>query len=107
MKSFLRAILPIRMRRGLRRTACGVLDVMDRVRGRTDPLRPGRWLQYGVGRDWEDAGRRLVSHFRTYADLQQGERVLDIGCGAGRIALALAPYLNAGHYEGFDLYAPA
>lgn len=29
-------------------------------------------------------------------------RVLDFGCGAGRVGIKLIPYLNSGHYYGID-----
>jgi len=32
-------------------------------------------------------------------------RVLDIGCGSGRVAVPLTGYLCAGFYEGFDVDA--
>ena len=61
-----------------------------------------------MGGDWDDAGRRFVEHFKTYGGLEPDERVLDVGCGAGRIAVALGPYLGSGgSYEGLDLYRPA
>jgi ubiquinone/menaquinone biosynthesis C-methylase UbiE len=35
--------------------------------------------------------------------LQPGDRVLEVGCGGGRNALALADYLEAGGYVGLDI----
>lgn len=37
------------------------------------------------------------------AGLEDTDRVLDIGCGSGRIAAALANVLTTGRYEGFDV----
>jgi SAM-dependent methyltransferase len=40
-----------------------------------------------------------------YAELKRNGRVLDIGCGNGRLAAALTGYLGAnGSYEGFDVH---
>lgn len=39
--------------------------------------------------------------------LQNHERVLDAGCGAGRFAVALRNYLDLGDYVGFDIHRPA
>ncbi|MEH2256941.1 methyltransferase domain-containing protein [Nostoc sp.] len=56
------------------------------------------------GKQFSDIGHRWVETFKLFADLKQDENVLDVGCGPGRMALALARYLNAkGRYEGFDI----
>jgi SAM-dependent methyltransferase len=49
-------------------------------------------------------GREFLGHFRELCDLRPDERVLDIGCGLGRVAIPLTGYLTAeGGYEGFDI----
>jgi SAM-dependent methyltransferase len=46
----------------------------------------------------------LFSLLRDYADVKPHERVLDIGCGAGRWADALTGYLTEeGRYDGLDV----
>lgn len=51
-------------------------------------------------------GEAWVQQFVAYGELAPTERVLDVGCGVGRVAMALTSYINgAGSYEGFDLYA--
>ncbi|HZS30835.1 MAG TPA: methyltransferase domain-containing protein [Gaiellaceae bacterium] len=55
------------------------------------------------GRRWVRNGKQLT---RTLTDLglQPGHRVLEIGCGPGRQALALTGYLEEpGGYVGFDI----
>ena len=47
-------------------------------------------------------GTRLVERMEE-AGLEGTDRVLDIGCGSGRIATALANVLTTGRYEGFDV----
>lgn len=89
--------------RTFRALAYAPLDGFDRVAGRRDPLTPPRRLQYvgraadfeAVGTVWRD---RLVAH-----GLRADSDVLDIGCGAGRAAVALMPVLTEGTYEGFDI----
>ncbi|MEW5772290.1 MAG: class I SAM-dependent methyltransferase [Thermodesulfobacteriota bacterium] len=56
------------------------------------------------GGDFAALGREMVGLMRELG-LHPASRVLDIGCGAGRIAHALLPVLvPAGTYEGFDLF---
>lgn len=73
-------------------------------------LVPPRNLIDLVGPGGPDAYRRIgaefLSHFKSLAHLQPNERILDVGCGCGRIAVALTRYLDAeGSYEGFDIVA--
>src|SRR4026209_2090482 len=44
----------------------------------------------------------LLWAFERYTNLQPHEDVLDVGCGVGRVALALSGFLT-GRYEGFDV----
>jgi SAM-dependent methyltransferase len=47
-------------------------------------------------------GDRLAE-LMVEAGLERSDRVLDIGCGSGRIAAGLANVLTTGQYEGFDV----
>jgi SAM-dependent methyltransferase len=45
-----------------------------------------------------------LAYFKAHCDLQKDSKILDIGSGMGRSAVALTEYLNeAGKYEGFDV----
>jgi SAM-dependent methyltransferase len=46
---------------------------------------------------------RSLRGMKELTDLQPTDHVLDVGCGAGRMAFALAPYLEYGHYTGIDV----
>jgi SAM-dependent methyltransferase len=81
------------------------LDLRDRVSPGRDPLIPPRRLQF-VGRgDFAETGDEFLDHFTQLAGLEPDERVLDVGCGIGRMARPLAHYLDPqkGSYEGFDV----
>lgn len=48
-------------------------------------------------------GRQIVNLLRAQAGLKPDSRVLEVGCGCGRNALALAYYLDSGKYQGMDI----
>jgi SAM-dependent methyltransferase len=53
--------------------------------------------------DYAAVARRLFEALLATSDLRPDERVLDVGCGTGRVAAPLASHLGPeGSYEGFD-----
>jgi ubiquinone/menaquinone biosynthesis C-methylase UbiE len=79
-------------------------EAWDWMCGRHNPLLPPRWLRFVGGGDFMAVGERFAEHFRRLANLRPDEHVLDVGCGVGRIALALTNYLQPpGSYDGFDI----
>jgi SAM-dependent methyltransferase len=67
-------------------------------------LVPPPELQAYVGGGFRETGREFLGYFREFCGLQANGRVLDVGCGSGRMALPLTSYLSAeGRYEGFDI----
>jgi SAM-dependent methyltransferase len=63
------------------------------------PGRPGA-LQLDAGRF--RAGMAILPLFVELGGLRPSDDVLDVGCGAGRMAYALTGHLDSGTYEGFD-----
>jgi SAM-dependent methyltransferase len=86
-----------------RRLAWAPSDLWRRLRRRGRPI-PPRGLSF-VGRsDFEQTGQEFLGHFRELGGLQPDHRVLDVGCGIGRMAIPLTTYLrDGGSYEGFDV----
>jgi len=83
------------------------LDALDRVRGAGGGL-PPRWLRFLVGDNYEGVGREFLGLFQRLGHLGPDDAVLDIGCGAGRMALPLTTLLSArGSYDGFDIVPAA
>lgn len=80
-------------------------DTSDLVRGRRDRLTPPRRLNFVGDSDFRSTGDEFLGHFRELAELRPSDRVLDIGCGIGRMARVLARELGppSGSYDGFDV----
>ena len=60
----------------------------------------------GSGVDMENfkyVGLKAVDRLKNLGDLHPTDRVLEIGCGIGRIAIPLTRFLLQGSYEGFDI----
>ncbi len=95
-------ILPTKLRSLFRRVEYhgGVLT------GRQDPLVPPDWLR-GVGGGFEKMGEKFFRFFVDYGGLAPDERVLDVGCGTGRMARPLTKYLTSGTYDGIDIVEPS
>jgi SAM-dependent methyltransferase len=54
--------------------------------------------------DFTAIGEEFLGYFKSLGGLQPHERVLDVGCGIGRMAIPLTRYLDPrGSYEGFDI----
>lgn len=62
--------------------------------------------QRAFGDDFLGMAYRLLGHCVNHARLRPDHHVLDVACGAGRLAYALTSYLSpSGRYEGFDANA--
>lgn len=97
----MRQPLSERVRDSLRLRA---LDVKDRMGGRADRLVPPRRLDFVGHSDFVDTGNEFLGHFVELGGLRPHHRVLDVGCGIGRMARPLSGYLGAeGGYDGFDV----
>jgi SAM-dependent methyltransferase len=85
------------------------ITVSNAVRMGLDPAAipdPPVHLAWRVGRgDHRAIGEELRRIVVGRAGLRPSDRVLDIGCGVGRLAAPLTRYLTAGSYEGFDIDA--
>jgi len=82
------------------------LDIIDGVKGR-DSMIPPRSMTFSIGDgDFTKIGQDYKNYFIALANLQPHNRVLDVGCGFGRMAIPLASYLSSeGEYWGFDIVA--
>lgn len=95
------------LRRAAQSLRLRLADGLDTVRGRRDPYTPPRRLAGYVGNtDFRATGEAYREYFHTLAGLRDTDRVLDIGCGIGRMARVLVSELRPpGSYDGFDIVA--
>ncbi len=82
--------------------------VNDIQQGDCNRLIPPKEMRKKVGSkrasDFKTIGERFICHFRRLAHLKPSATVLDVGCGAGRIARPLTEYLDKNAlYKGFDV----
>jgi SAM-dependent methyltransferase len=82
-------------------------DALDALTGRRDHLTPPRRMSGYVGPgDFRATGEEFLGYFRELGALRPEDRVLEIGCGIGRMARVLAGVLRPpGAYDGFDVVA--
>jgi ubiquinone/menaquinone biosynthesis C-methylase UbiE len=55
------------------------------------------------GSGFVEGGRKIAGMLRKYASMTPDSKVLEIGCGCGRTAIALAEILQDGNYTGMDI----
>ena len=98
-------------------TGLKVVDPLDKAvrliggRGKYPPMsirvRSNGLRRQFNGRKFEELGAKLVEELTDRAGLEHGSRVLEIGCGCGRFAFALASKLDEGAYTGVDIDGPS
>jgi SAM-dependent methyltransferase len=94
------------VKRSARRLGMGTRERIEVLSGKRDKLTPpARLVDFTGGGDFQATGRELLSLFRQGAGLKPSERILDVGCGVGRVAVALISFVNSeGSYDGFDCW---
>ena len=89
--------------------ALGPLDYAVRALNCKADLPPLHLRRYvGPLRSFESSGAEFMGYLRSLAGLRPSDRVLDIGCGCGQMALHLKNYLDGnGSYVGVDIHRPS
>lgn len=96
-------LLPKRSHRFLRRLWYAPVDAVERLLGRRKKHFPPRGRMFDGADAFAAVGEDYLRHLRELCHLRPTDRVLDFGCGIGRIALPLLHYLDAGgEYHGID-----
>lgn len=84
--------------------AAAYVDLRILAAGKADPDLPPLRLRFVGDGDFRSVGEQLAALVLEHGGLRATSRLLDIGCGVGRVALPLARHLPAGvAYEGFDV----
>jgi SAM-dependent methyltransferase len=77
-------------------------DTASKLRG---SFMPPRRLVVQVPGDFKSVGREFLGYFQSLGNLRPDQRILDIGCGPGRMAIPLTYFLSArGSYDGIDTW---
>ncbi|MFN8353371.1 MAG: class I SAM-dependent methyltransferase [Spirosomataceae bacterium] len=70
---------------------------------KTGLIPPSEFVFIGGG-DFEKIGQEYMQYFKQLCDIQPNYKILDVGCGMGRMAVPLTTFLNSdGSYDGFDI----
>ena len=82
------------------------VDTIDLLLGRRDELTPPKGMTFVGYGNFKKIGGEFLRYFIELGGLKPNEKVLDVGCGIGRMAVPLTKYLkDGGVYEGFDIVA--
>ncbi len=82
------------------------MDTIELLTGKRDSLTPPQWMNFVGGGDFKEIGNEFFNYFKEIGRLKPNEKILDVGCGIGRMAVSLTSYLkDGGSYEGFDIVA--
>jgi SAM-dependent methyltransferase len=97
--------IPRPVRWALRKAYLFPVDLIEAAVGRRGAMVPPRSKMFvGSVEDFESSGELLVRRLIEVAGLTPESCVLDIGCGIGRLAVALTSQLGReGRYEGLDI----
>jgi ubiquinone/menaquinone biosynthesis C-methylase UbiE len=104
MKRYLYYLLPVSLRYFFRRLYYLPLDIFELLSNKRPYGVPPRGKIFTGPGDYVKLGQRFLGYFINLGGLKPNHRVLDIGCGIGRMALPLTEYLDEkGSYDGFDI----
>lgn len=96
-------VLPVKWRFVFRRIVFLPQDLFT-ASSRKKLMVPPKGLMFIGGGDFVETGKRLAGRLRQHVGLNSKSKVLDIGCGIGRLARALTFEIKEpGFYEGFDV----
>jgi ubiquinone/menaquinone biosynthesis C-methylase UbiE len=110
-RTVLRKLVPVAVRQALLEKYASarniVLDMCDASERRREMIPPRSITFIGDG-DYKAIGMEFKNLFITYGGLKADDRILDVGCGLGRMAVPLTDFVcKPGRYQGFDVVKSA
>lgn len=95
------------MRRKIRfALRCAADEILRFLRIRDTGIPPLRLVRVSSYKTFREAGAEWKEKLISEGELRPGNRILDIGCGSGRVAIALIDYISReGSYDGIDIRA--
>ena len=109
IRSRLARVLPrglrqrLRLRRRMEVVRDFALDGIDALLGNGKELVPPRRLNFVGHGDFIAIGDEFFRYFVELGGFAPGGKILEIGCGVGRMARPLTKYLTTGTYDGIDI----
>lgn len=87
--------------------AAALRSLLSRGQRSQPPIPPPDLIERVGAGDFVAVGNEFLRLCVGPGGLRKSDRVLDVGCGAGRMAAPLMRYLTSGRYDGFDVSAAA
>ena len=103
MKARLIGLVPDSLKPALKKIYYFPSDAIFRLMNPGSMVPPRSMSFVGSG-NFLEIGNEFKGYFVELADLRPSDRILDVGCGIGRMAVPLTGYLSGeGEYFGFDI----
>lgn len=99
MKRLIKSLIPLPVRVRLKWARAAFADLTSRP---LPPRVPPRRHTFIGGGDFVSVGDNFLKQLIAHG-LTPDMRILDVGCGQGRMARPLVEYLEDGTYDGFDI----
>lgn len=85
---------------------CALDEILRALRMREVIIPPMRLVRVSRYKTFRGAGEEWKNKLISFGDLHPDHKILDIGCGTGRVSLALMNFVSdAGSYDGIDVRA--